>query len=655
MASFNTPTKNRSTEALLESLNLSTPAVLRDKTQSELAASNLTGYEAMRRIRDDAAQFRRDYSNWRKGGAQGAKGARGIKTDKGSNEYLKMAHNPLSEMTTAKKSWPLRRENLGKIGAVGELRVPTAAPKPTAFMAHLGVGGFHRSHQAYVTDVLLERAATRTVPTGFDDARRISYQQLGPGSGGQLDAGADDVWGILGVGLMPWDVKMYETLKKQDYMYTLLTRGTDGSAARVIQSIVDFLHVPEDPEKVLQRLCQPDVRIVSLTVTEKGYYRTADGHLDETNPLVAEDIKAWTANGLKQPKTALGLICTIAHRRKDAAGPFTVLSCDNLPMNGLTCKTATLEFAAKVDPALAAYLEREIPFPSSMVDRITPVTKPEQIELLKDEYGVEDGWPVVAEPFLQWVVEDKFAAGRPKWEQAASGLNESVLFVEDVEPYELMKLRLLNSSHSAMAYVSLLGGHVFVDEALGDIDVLTFLRAYMAEIVTTLVPVAGVDFIQYRAKLVERFSNPYIKDTLERLAQDGSQKFFATLGEALVKHFKGQSRAKFDVLAVAFAAFLRCCATEPGEADPRAAKYDEAMVAPAPPMELVDPKLVTLSPLATAALDAVVDEHLAAQSLDVDAADDARRPSGNRLRDARDGRMREEAGTSIPTPRKGWH
>ena len=270
----------------------------------------------------------------------------------------------------------------------------------------------------------------------------------------------------------------------------------------MIQSIVDFLHVPEDPEKVLQRLCQPDVRIVSLTVTEKGYYRTADGHLDETNPLVAEDIKAWTANGLKQPKTALGLICTIAHRRKDAAGPFTVLSCDNLPMNGLTCKTATLEFAAKVDPALAAYLEREIPFPSSMVDRITPVTKPEQIELLKDEYGVEDGWPVVAEPFLQWVVEDKFAAGRPKWEQAASGLNESVLFVEDVEPYELMKLRLLNSSHSAMAYVSLLGGHVFVDEALGDIDVLTFLRAYMAEIVTTLVPVAGVDFIQYRAKLV---------------------------------------------------------------------------------------------------------------------------------------------------------
>merc|ERR1712196_598106 len=167
---------------------------------------------------------------------------------------------------------------------------------------------------------------------------------------------------------------------------------------------------------------------------------------------------------------------------------------------------SVLAFARLVDQDLAAYIAQEVPFPNAMVDRITPVTKPEQIDILKQEYGVEDGWPVVAEPFLQWVVEDKFVKGRPAWEKACSGPNESVLFVDDVEPYELMKLRLLNSSHSAMAYVSLLACHTFVDEALTDIDVLTFLRAYMNEVVTTLVPVAGVNFIEYRAKLVGRFS-----------------------------------------------------------------------------------------------------------------------------------------------------
>jgi len=241
------------------------------------------------------------------------------------------------------------------------------------------------------------------------------------------------------------------------------------------------------------------------------------------------------------------------------------------------------------------------------------VTKPEQIDILKQEYGVEDGWPVVAEPFLQWVVEDKFVAGRPAWEKACSGPNESVLFVDDVEPYELMKLRLLNSSHSAMAYVSLLACHTFVDEALTDIDVLTFLRAYMNEVVTTLVPVAGVNFIEYRAKLVERFSNPYIKDTLARLALDGSQKFEATLGRALVEHFKGCAACNFDVLALAFAAFLRCCCTS---------TFDG--IAPSPDITIDDPKKNLLEPLATDALRCCVQEHESGESLDVEAEDDWR-------------------------------
>ena len=405
---------------------------------------------------------------------------------------------------------------------------------------------------------------------------------------------------------------MYDTLKRQDYLYTLLTRGNDGSEARVVQSIVGFLHVPEAPEAALQRLEKEDIRILSLTVTEKGYYRTPDGGLDINNALVKEDLNDWS-NGLKQPKTAPGLICTVLLRRRGKAGPLTVMSCDNLPLNGNTARDSVLAFARLVDQDLATYIATEVPFPNAMVDRITPVTKPEQIDILKQEYGVEDGWPVVAEPFLQWVVEDKFVKGRPAWEKACSGPNESVLFVDDVEPYELMKLRLLNSSHSAMAYVSLLACHTFVDEALTDIDVLTFLRAYMNEVVTTLVPVAGVNFIEYRAKLVERFSNPYIKDTLARLALDGSQKFEATLGRALVEHFKGCAACNFDVLALAFAAFLRCCATS---------TFDG--IAPSPDITIDDPKKSLLEPLATDALRCCVQEKASGDALDVEAEDDWR-------------------------------
>ena len=176
-----------------------------------------------------------------------------------------------------------------------------------------------------------------------------------------------------------WDKKMYDTLKRQDYLYTLLTRGNDGSEARVVQSIVGFLHVPEAPEAALQRLEKEDIRILSLTVTEKGYYRTPDGGLDINNALVKEDLNDWS-NGLKQPKTAPGLICTVLLRRRGKAGPLTVMSCDNLPLNGNTARDSVLAFARIVDQDLAAYIAEEVPFPNAMVDRITPVTKPEQID-----------------------------------------------------------------------------------------------------------------------------------------------------------------------------------------------------------------------------------------------------------------------------------
>ncbi|KAH8083454.1 mannitol 2-dehydrogenase [Aureococcus anophagefferens] len=589
-------------ENRLAAMDLSSPAALRDKTSAELQAAHLTGYEAMRKIREDAAH------------------------KNGSN--LRLAHNPLTELPSGPKSLPLTRANLEALGGAksGSLKVPAAAA-PTAFLAHVGVGGFHRSHQAYMTDVLLERAGTGTRPGAYDDARRRRSDSVPPSS-------EDEVWGIIGVGLMPWDRKMYETLKSQDFLYTLVTRGNSGSAARVVQSISDFLFVPEDPAGALERLCAPDIRIISLTVTEKGYYRDASGHLDAGNATVKEDIENWNAGGavgLAQPKTAFGLICTVLARRwRSNLGPLTVMSCDNLPMNGSVCRNARLEFANLVDKILGTWIADHVPFPSSMVDRITPVTKPEHVALLEDEYA-RDGWPVIAEPFLQWVIEDRFACGRPRWEEAASGGNESVMFVDDVEPYELMKLRLLNSSHSAMAYVSLLAEHVFVDEALVDIDVLTFLRAYMSEVVESLVPVAGVDFIEYRAKLIERFSNAYIKDTLMRLAEDGSQKFRSTLEHALVGHFKLRDPSSFDVLALAFAAFMRCCARDPcaelAEDELRLERYDRAHVFPTPQIAVRDPLLATLEPLATGVLDACVDEHLANQMCDVDASD-ALRASG---------------------------
>ncbi|KAH8061977.1 mannitol 2-dehydrogenase [Aureococcus anophagefferens] len=640
-------------ENRLAAMDLSSPAALRDKTSAELQAAHLTGYEAMRKIREDAAQFRRDYSNWRRAARAAPRAgpqevrqqdreqpAAGAQPAHGAPERAQVAAADPRE-----PRGPGRREERLAQGAGG-------APTPTAFLAHVGVGGFHRSHQAYMTDVLLERAGTGTRPGAYDDARRRRSDSVPPSS-------EDEVWGIIGVGLMPWDRKMYETLKSQDFLYTLVTRGNSGSAARVVQSISDFLFVPEDPAGALERLCAPDIRIISLTVTEKGYYRDASGHLDAGNATVKEDIENWNAGGavgLAQPKTAFGLICTVLVRRwRSNLGPLTVMSCDNqgstrerhsqlqrllsrpfstrdnLPMNGSVCRNATLEFANLVDKILGTWIADHVPFPSSMVDRITPVTKPEHVALLEDECGARDGWPVIAEPFLQWVIEDRFACGRPRWEEAASGGNESVMFVDDVEPYELMKLRLLNSSHSAMAYVSLLAEHVFVDEALVDIDVLTFLRAYMSEVVESLVPVAGVDFIEYRAKLIERFSNAYIKDTLMRLAEDGSQKFRSTLEHALVGHFKLRDPSSFDVLALAFAAFMRCCARDPcaelAEDELRLERYDRAHVFPTPQIAVRDPLLATLEPLATGVLDACVDEHLANQMCDVDASD-ALRASG---------------------------
>jgi len=574
----------------LSALDLTLPEQVRTASTEQLKGKGLGGYESLKRMKDESSRYRLAYSGWRKGAPRGAKGEAVVDTllqaapaaapvpmpprAKGSarmkqppsatnlsqlpaavsehgevltleygndddadeevadsssrqGSWLKFAFNPYSETAEVGERTPLAlcEANLRAIEANGarNLSVPAAGSRvATSHIAHIGVGGFHRSHLAFVTDRL----------------RQLQHAAAGGGGASAAAMGGDDeAWGIIGVGLMPWDKKMADVLKKQDGLYALLLRGNSSASARVVGSLLDFLFVPDAPEASLARLCAPSVKIVSLTVTEKGYYRTIEGDLDVKNPLVREDIDGWKAidggrRGLAQPKTAFGLICTVLQRRRaDGLGPLTVFSCDNLPMNGSVCRAVTLRFAREVDASLAAWMERHVTFPNSMVDRITPATEPEHRQLLREEYGIEDEWPVIAEPFLQWVIEDDFAAGRPAWERA---MPADVLVTSNVEPYELMKLRLLNSSHSALSYAAMLCEHKFVDDALADPDVFAYLRAYMSEVVKTLGEVQGVDLNEYQRSLLERFSNVFIKDRLARLAQDGSQKFMNTLRDALL-------------------------------------------------------------------------------------------------------------------------
>ena len=307
-------------------------------------------------------------------------------------------------------------------------------PSGGQVIAHIGVGGFHRSHQAFVLNSLISKDSCP--------------------------------WTILGVGLMPWDKRMRDVLKSQDNLYSVNLRSASTDDLTIVKSISSFCFVPDDG--ITSELLS--ARIIALTVTEKGYYATASGDLDTSNSLIAEDIAAFSATFT--PKTAHGLICLIAnHHMTAGTTPPTITSCDNLPLNGETTRGVILAFAKAVSPSLADYISTNMKFPNSMVDRITPATTEAATKHVLDAHNVIDAWPVVAEPFLQWVIEDKFTNGRPNWD-AYPG----VIFTEDVEPYEFMKLRLLNSSHSALSYLSLLLGHEYVHLAMADVTVADFVR-----------------------------------------------------------------------------------------------------------------------------------------------------------------------------------
>jgi mannitol 2-dehydrogenase len=356
----------------------------------------------------------------------------------------------------------------------------------TSGVVHIGVGGFHRAHQAMYLDALMNE-------------------------GTALD------WGICGVGVMPADRHMQQVMDAQDGLYTLVVKHSDGTwQPRVIGSVIEYLYAPDDPEAVVRKMTAEATRIVSLTITEGGYnIDDASGEFDKANPAVLADLEPAA-----QPRTAFGLVIEALQRRRDRGlPPFTIMSCDNLEGNGRLARRMFTAFARLRQPDLGDWVDREVRFPNCMVDRITPETTDADRAEVRERFGIDDRWPVVCEPFTQWVLEDAFPCGRPAYERVG------VQLVSDVEPYELMKLRLLNASHQALAYLGYLAGYRLVDEAARDPMFQKLLLGYMDEEATpTLPPVPGIDLGAYKRTLIERFSNPQIRDTIARLCAFSSDR-----------------------------------------------------------------------------------------------------------------------------------
>lgn len=390
----------------------------------------------------------------------------------------------------------LNNQNLAGISASAKsagrsVEVPTYdRAGVTEGIVHIGVGGFHRAHLAVYVDSLMGQHNVRD-------------------------------WAICGVGLQPFDAGMRDALVPQDGLYTVIERSEAGSNARVIGSINSFLYALDNPEAVIAKLAHKDTRIVSMTITESGYHYNENTHqLEDKNEDIIADIKSAD---LAAPRTTYGyLFAALERRQKAGRKPFTVLSCDNMQKNGTITRNMLISFARLRDPAVADWIEKNGAFPNAMVDRITPRTSDADKEDLAKTFGIEDAWPVVTEPFMQWVVEDVFADGRPEFEKVGV---QVVPNVKEVEEFECHKLRLLNASHTAVSYAAFLGGFEYVHEVFANPHFNKYIYNMMHLEVKPLLPaIPGVDIDKYCDKLLERFSNPTIMDQVTRLTLNGSGK-----------------------------------------------------------------------------------------------------------------------------------
>jgi len=415
----------------------------------------------------------------------------------------------------------LIRLNQGNLHLLpGEVSIPSYHRKAIRTgIAHIGIGGFHRSHEAFYTDQILQKNNS-------------------------------GIWGICGIALLDSDKKIFNVLNDQDGLYTLMTAEPDGTlSARIIGSITEYLFTPGNPEAVIEKLAGPDIRVITLTITEGGYnFNPATGEF-----LINEPLIQWDLKHPENPKTVFGYLAQSLKRRRDQGnGGVTIQSCDNIHKNGDLLKRMLFAYVKEAEPDLPEWIDQHVTFPNSMVDRITPVTTKQDIDNLRSLYGIDDRWPVVCEPFIQWIIEDNFSNGRPDWESAGAQ------FVDDVSPFEKMKIRLLNAGHSLLGFTGALHGYNYIHEVVNDQIFAKFLRDFMdKEVSPTLDEVPGIDLNAYKNKLFERFSNTRIKDKVSRICSQSTAKIPKFLLPTINEQLK--AGGPIDCSAMVIAAWCRYC------------------------------------------------------------------------------------------------